>query len=30
MVLLVISGWLGGKMVHVRGVAVEIPPKPLA
>jgi uncharacterized membrane protein len=26
--LLVISGWLGGKMVYVHGVAVEIPPEP--
>lgn len=25
--LLVISGWLGGKMVYVHGVAVEIPPE---
>jgi uncharacterized membrane protein len=25
--LLAISGWLGGKMVHVYGVAVEIPPE---
>jgi uncharacterized membrane protein len=26
--LLAISGWLGGKMVYVHGVAVEIPPEP--
>jgi len=25
--LLVISGWLGGKMVYVHGVAVDIPPE---
>ncbi|HJW57098.1 MAG TPA: DUF2231 domain-containing protein [Burkholderiaceae bacterium] len=24
-----VSGWLGGKMVHVHGVAVVIPPEPL-
>ncbi|WP_354683017.1 DUF2231 domain-containing protein [Cupriavidus necator] len=27
--LLVISGWLGGKMVHVHGVGVETPPEPV-
>lgn len=26
--LLGVSGWLGGKMVYVHGVAVEIPPAP--
>lgn len=26
--LLAISGWLGGKMVYVHGVAVDIPPEP--
>lgn len=26
--LLAISGWLGGKMVYVHGVAVETPPQP--
>jgi hypothetical protein len=26
--MLAISGWLGGKMVHVHGVAVEAPPEP--
>lgn len=26
--LLLISGWLGGKMVYVHGVAVETPPEP--
>lgn len=26
--LLLISGWLGGKMVYVHGVAVEMPPEP--
>lgn len=26
--LLAISGWLGGKMVYVHGVAVETPPEP--
>lgn len=26
-VLLVISGWLGGKMVHEHGVGVEMPPE---
>ena len=26
--LLVVSGWLGGKMVYVHGVAVEEPPQP--
>lgn len=26
--LLVISGWLGGKMVYVHGVGVQIPPEP--
>lgn len=25
--LLAISGWLGGKMVYVHGVAVEMPPE---
>jgi uncharacterized membrane protein len=28
--LLVVSGWLGGKMVYVHGVAVETPPEPAA
>ena len=27
--LLAISGWLGGKMVYVHGVAVDIPPEPV-
>ena len=27
--LLGISGWLGGKMVYVHGVAVDIPPEPV-
>ncbi|NUO89167.1 MAG: DUF2231 domain-containing protein [Cupriavidus sp.] len=27
--LLVVSGWLGGKMVHVHGVGVQTPPAPL-
>jgi len=27
-VLLVVSGWLGGKMVYVHGVAVDTPPEP--
>jgi uncharacterized membrane protein len=27
--LLAVSGWLGGKMVHVHGVGVQIPPEPL-
>ena len=26
--LLLVSGWLGGKMVYVHGVAVEEPPEP--
>ena len=26
--LLAVSGWLGGKMVYVHGVAVETPPEP--
>lgn len=26
--MLAVSGWLGGKMVHVHGVAVEAPPEP--
>ena len=26
--LLLVSGWLGGKMVYVHGVAVESPPEP--
>jgi uncharacterized membrane protein len=26
--MLVVSGWLGGKMVYVHGVAVETPPEP--
>jgi uncharacterized membrane protein len=26
--LLAVSGWLGGKMVYVHGVAVDIPPEP--
>jgi uncharacterized membrane protein len=26
--LLVISGWLGGKMVYVLGIAVDTPPDP--
>jgi uncharacterized membrane protein len=26
--LLVVSGWLGGKLVYVHGVAVEMPPEP--
>lgn len=26
--LLLVSGWLGGKMVYVHGVAVETPPEP--
>ncbi len=26
--LLVISGWLGGKMVYVHGIAVDTPPEP--
>jgi uncharacterized membrane protein len=26
--VLVVSGWLGGKMVHVHGVSVETPPEP--
>ena len=26
--LLAVSGWLGGKMVYVHGVAVNIPPEP--
>lgn len=29
-VLLAISGWLGGKMVHVHGVGVEIPPESIS
>lgn len=28
--LLLVSGWLGGKMVYVHGVAVETPPEPAA
>jgi uncharacterized membrane protein len=28
--LLAVSGWLGGKMVYVHGVAVETPPEPAA
>jgi uncharacterized membrane protein len=28
--LLGVSGWLGGKMVYVHGVAVETPPEPAA
>src|SRR5438552_18682139 len=28
--LLLVSGWLGGKMVYVHGVAVEEPPQPAA
>ena len=28
--LLVVSGWLGGKMVYVHGVAVDTPPEPAA
>jgi uncharacterized membrane protein len=27
--LLAVSGWLGGRMVHVHGVAVVIPPEPV-
>jgi uncharacterized membrane protein len=27
--MLVVSGWLGGKMVYVHGVAVEQPPEPV-
>jgi uncharacterized membrane protein len=27
--LLLVSGWLGGKMVYVHGVAVETPPDPV-
>jgi uncharacterized membrane protein len=27
--MLVVSGWLGGKMVYVHGVAVETPPEPV-
>jgi uncharacterized membrane protein len=27
--LLAVSGWLGGKMVYVHGVAVDIPPEPV-
>jgi len=26
--MLLVSGWLGGKMVYVHGVAVETPPEP--
>lgn len=26
--MLAVSGWLGGKMVYVHGVAVEMPPEP--
>src|SRR5690349_8903896 len=26
--MLVVSGWLGGKMIYVHGVAVESPPEP--
>ena len=26
--LLLVSGWLGGKMVYVHGVAVDMPPEP--
>lgn len=26
--MLLVSGWLGGKMVYVHGVAVENPPEP--
>ena len=26
--MLVVSGWLGGKMIYVHGVAVETPPEP--
>jgi hypothetical protein len=26
--MLLVSGWLGGKMVYVYGVAVESPPEP--
>jgi uncharacterized membrane protein len=26
--MLVVSGWLGGKMVYIHGVAVETPPEP--
>ena len=29
-VMLAVSGWLGGKMVYVHGVAVETPPEPAA
>jgi uncharacterized membrane protein len=28
--MLAVSGWLGGKMVYVHGVAVETPPEPAA
>ena len=28
--MLAASGWLGGKMVYVHGVAVETPPEPAA
>ena len=28
--LLAVSGWLGGKMVYVHGVAVDTPPEPAA
>ena len=28
--MLAVSGWLGGKMVYVHGVAVETPPHPAA
>jgi len=27
--MLLVSGWLGGKMVYVHGVAVETPPEPV-
>ena len=27
--MLLVSGWLGGKMVYVHGVAVESPPEPV-
>src|SRR5262249_38880070 len=26
--LLLVSGWLGGKMVYLHGVAVQVPPEP--
>jgi uncharacterized membrane protein len=28
-VLLAVSGWLGGKMVYVHGVGVQVPPQPV-